>query len=334
MKKLIRIPKDVELPLIGLIQAGLIDRGTNLIQIRPISGCNLSCIFCSVDEGPKSKTRITSYKIDPDYLMEWVKEIAAFKSNHNLEMHIDGCGEPTLHPQLTEIVQNLSGIEGVKVISMQTNGVLLTEEKVDELVESGLSRINLSLNALDPELAKKLSGCSWYDVRHITEIAEYIAESPVELVLSPVWIPSVNDEEIPRIIEFGKKIDRNEKWPFFGVQKYEVHKYGRKVKGLKPITWWEFYRQLEEWEKIFNVKLKIGPRDFGIHRRKRLNYAFKKSEKVYVKVKAPGWMNNEMIGVAKDRCVTIVDCDVEVGDRIKIQILRNKDNIYVARCVT
>ena len=110
MKKLIRIPKDVELPLIGLIQAGLIDRGTNLIQIRPISGCNLSCIFCSVDEGPKSKTRITSYKIDPDYLMEWVKEIAAFKSNHNLEMHIDGCGEPTLHPQLTEIVQNLSGI--------------------------------------------------------------------------------------------------------------------------------------------------------------------------------------------------------------------------------
>ena len=100
MRTIVRIPDDAELPLIGCICFGLIDRGTNLIQVRPISGCNLNCIFCSVDEGPNSKTRVTSYVVDLDYLMEWFIEIAKFKGNKHIEAHIDGTGEPTLYPQL------------------------------------------------------------------------------------------------------------------------------------------------------------------------------------------------------------------------------------------
>jgi uncharacterized Fe-S cluster-containing radical SAM superfamily enzyme len=40
------------IPLVGHIAFGVIDRGTNIIQVRPTSLCNLNCIFCSVDAGP------------------------------------------------------------------------------------------------------------------------------------------------------------------------------------------------------------------------------------------------------------------------------------------
>lgn len=331
MKKLVSIPKDAELPLIGLIQIGCIDRGTNVLQVRATTFCPLNCIFCSTDAGENSKTRVTEYAIDFGYLTEGVREIAKFKDNYKLEMHIDSVGDPTTYPELIDLVQTLSDIKGVEVISMQTNGVLLTESKIDELAEAGLSSINLSLDALDSDIAKRLSGCQCYDITRMKEIAKYIVESPIQLLISPVWVPGLNDEEIPRIIEFTENINKNKKWPCLGIQKYEVHKYGRKVKNVKPLSWWKFYKQLSEWEKEFEVKLKIGPKDFGIHKRKGLPYVFKRNEKIFTELKAPGWMANEMISVAKGRCVTIVDCNAEIGDRIKVKILRNKDNIYVAR---
>ena len=57
-RPLIRVTYESGIPLIGCIAFGLIDRGTNLIQIRPFTGCPLSCIFCSVDAGPRSRNRV------------------------------------------------------------------------------------------------------------------------------------------------------------------------------------------------------------------------------------------------------------------------------------
>ncbi|MEM2630037.1 MAG: radical SAM protein, partial [Candidatus Bathyarchaeia archaeon] len=179
MRKLIRIPEDVELPLIGCIAFGLIDRGTNLIQVRPVSGCNLNCIYCSVDEGPKSKTRVSSFIIDPNYLIEWFKALVNFKQIKNIEAHIDGAGEPTLHPKFREVVAKIAEIKNVNVISLQTNGTLLKEKWINELSEIGLSRINLSINALDDELAKKISGIEGYNVKNIIKLAEAIAQSSI-----------------------------------------------------------------------------------------------------------------------------------------------------------
>ncbi|MCE4627148.1 MAG: radical SAM protein, partial [Desulfurococcales archaeon] len=40
------------LPLVGTVFIGVIDRGTNVLQVRPTTLCPLNCIFCSVDAGP------------------------------------------------------------------------------------------------------------------------------------------------------------------------------------------------------------------------------------------------------------------------------------------
>jgi len=323
---LIRIPKDVELPLVGCICFGIIDRGTNLLQIRPTSVCCLNCVFCSTDLGTNPKTRVTEYLVDSEYLIEWAKEIAKFKGNYKLQMHID-FGEPTTYPELIDLVQGLKEIKGAEVVSMETKALLLNEEKLDELVEVGLSRINLSLDSLDPKLGKKLTGTESYDTTRIKELAGNISKR-VDLLIAPVWVPGLNDEEIPKIIEFAREIGVE-----LGIQKYEAHKYGRKPKGIKPITWWKFYRKLEEWEKEFNTKLKINPREFGIQRRKMIPIIFKKGEKIKVEVKAPGWIRNEMIGVTENRCITIVSCKAELGNKVKVRILENKHNLYISKIV-
>jgi len=327
MKKLVRIPEDAEVPLVGLIQIGIIDRGTNLLQIRPISVCNLNCPFCSTDSGPFSRFHVTEYVASLDYLIEWLKELIAFKGR--IHAFIDSVGEPLTYPRIIELIQAISELE-VESIALETNGTLLDEDKVDELEEAGLQRINLSIHSLDENLARDLAGIESYDIKRIVQVAEYIAESKIELLVTPVWIPGINDQEIPKIIEWVKRINKNKRWPCLGIQKYEVHKYGRKIKGVRALTWWKFFRKIEEWEKQFKIKLRIRPKDFGIRKTKIYPIVFKKGEKARVKILAPGWMRNERIGVARNRSITVVNCNSNPGDEVRVKILRTKHNLYIA----
>ena len=61
------ITKQSGIPLIGNLAFGILLHNTNIIEIRPITGCPLNCIFCSVDEGKNSKMRI-DYIVEPNYL--------------------------------------------------------------------------------------------------------------------------------------------------------------------------------------------------------------------------------------------------------------------------
>ncbi|MCX8176503.1 MAG: radical SAM protein, partial [Candidatus Bathyarchaeota archaeon] len=231
-KPLVKIEPPI--PLVGCIAFGLLDRGTNIIQVRPTSTCPLSCIFCSTDAGPNSKTRQVEYVVPLDYLVEEFKKIVKFKGEHGIEAHIDTVGDPLTYSNLVELVHQLKSVMGVEVVSIQTHGFLLSEKILDKLSAAGLSRINLSIDALNPELAKKLVGTGVYDVNRIVELAKYTVENTsIELLIAPVWILGLNDDEIPKIVDFACKIGAGKRWPPLGIQKYEVHKHGRKVKGGK-----------------------------------------------------------------------------------------------------
>jgi len=125
---LFHITRESGIPLVGCLYFGVIDRASNLLQIRPSCSCNLNCPFCSVDAGPFSRTRVTNYEVELNYLMEAVEEIAHFKGP-GVECHIDSPGEPMLYPQIADLVRRLKEISEVSVVSMQSNGTLLDEEK-------------------------------------------------------------------------------------------------------------------------------------------------------------------------------------------------------------
>jgi uncharacterized Fe-S cluster-containing radical SAM superfamily enzyme len=291
--------------------------------VRPITGCNLNCIFCSVDEGRFSKTRLVDYIVDVDYIVEEFEKVAKFKGR-GVEAHIDGQGEPTLYPYLEELVERLKKIKEVEIVSMQTNGILLSEEKIDRL-EGYMDRINLSISALSQETANKLYGVR-YPLKRVLSIAEYIANSKIDLHIAPVWLPGYNDDEIPKIIEFALEIGAGKKFPPLGIQKYIPHKYGRKPK-VRVMTFKEFYEKLRELEREYGVKLVLSPEDFGMEKRLRIPQPIKKGEVYKAQIVLPGRMKGEKLCVVKDRLISVFT-DRELGEFVKIKITREKDGIF------
>ncbi|MBI2673141.1 radical SAM protein [Candidatus Woesearchaeota archaeon] len=323
MKQIFQITRESGVPLFGCIAFGIIDRGTSLIQIRPTSVCNLNCAFCSTDGGPFSRFHGTDYVVDKDYLVDNIKEVVKLKGD-GVEANIDSVGEPTTYKHLTELISDISRIKGISRISMQTNGTLLNKDKIINLEKAGLNEINLSIHSLEPELAKTLMGDKSYDIKKVIDIAREIAKTRIVLLIAPVYLPGVNDDEIPAIIELAKEINAK-----IGIQKYEVYKYGRKFKAAKHENWWKFYKRLVELEKKHNTKLKISAKDFKIEKKPSIPEVFRKNESPYVVVKAPGWINGQMIAVTRDRCISINNCNSKIGDKIKIKILETKNNIYI-----
>lgn len=325
-RRMYYIAKESGIPLIGHTAFGLIDRGTNLIQVRPCSGCNLNCIFCSVDEGI-SKTRVTDYMVDPDYILEEFEKLAEFKRRHckgvKIEAHIDGQGEPFIYPYMIDLIKRLKDI--ADIVSVQTNGTLLDERKINEL-EGYLDRINLSINSLDGKKAKLLAGRADYDIDHVKSIAKEIADSEIDLLIAPVWVPKYNDEDIMEILEFGKRIGAGRMWKPFGVQKYIKYRFGRHPKGAKIISFRDFYSRLREIDR----NLILSPRDFGIVKCKSLPKRFKIGERVKLRLEMYGRVKGEMIGIARDRVIQVVDTNKKIGEVVNVRITRNQHNIYVA----
>jgi len=320
--EIIKIKKESGIPLVGCIAFGIIDRGTNILQVRCTSICNMKCEFCSTNAN-NFDVHTTSYIVDIDYLIEGVEKIAKIKGS-GLTIFLDSVGEPMTHPDFVSLVKGIHKIPEVKDIIVITNGVLLTKGKVDELEKAGLTRINLSVHSLDKEQSKQLFGNSSYDVEKITEMIRYISKSKIELMLTPVFLPNINDEEIEKIIQLSKEVDC-----LVGIQNYETYKYSRKIKGAKKITYWKFYKKIKEWEKTYDIKLKFHNEDFGVEKKERIQEVFERGDKVKVKVVCPGWIKDQMIGVTKDRCITINNCKGEIGGTITVKILQNKNNLYL-----
>ncbi|MEM4155252.1 MAG: radical SAM protein [Archaeoglobaceae archaeon] len=323
-RELVFITRESGIPLLGHSAFGIIDRGTNLLQIRCISGCNLNCIFCSVDEGRNSRTRKTDFIVDPDYMLEEIRKIVEFKGG-GVELHLDGQGEPALYPYLETFVEEAHKIKGVETISMQTNGIPLSENRISAL-EGRMSRINLSLSTLSEEVSKKIH--PGYPLKKVIEIAEMIANSKIDLLIAPVWVPGYNDEEIPKLIEFALKVGAGKNYPPLGIQKYVPYRCGRKIGGSMPFK--EFYERLEKYEIEYGVKLILKPEDFGIEKRPALKSPFKKGEIHTGKIVAEGRIYGEKLCVSGNWSVAVIS-EKKVGDFVKFEVLRTKDGIIVGK---
>ena len=328
-RRVLYIHEAMDVPLLGYNAFGLIDRGTNLIQVRGVSGCNLSCIFCSVDEGPYSRTRKLDYVVDIDYLMKWFDDVARMKGK-GLEAHLDGQGEPLIYPFRVELVQALRKHPNVSVISMQSNGTLLSDKLVEELAEAGLDRVNLSLHSLDPEKARMLMGMKSYDLEHVLDMAEALVNAGIDVLIAPVIIFGINDDEAEAFIEFARKIGAGKRWPALGFQNYIPYKFGRNPTIAKLVPFKEFYAWLRSLEEKTGMRpLILKPAHFGMEKREFIPLAFRPGEVVKAEVVLPGRIEGEMLAKARNRLIEVVGTKAEVGDRIRVRIVRTRHGIYI-----
>ncbi|MEB3779028.1 MAG: radical SAM protein [Desulfurococcales archaeon] len=329
---------DDPIPLIGHIAFGVIDRGTNVIQVRPFTGCPHACIFCSVDAGPTSRNRQTEYIVEPRWLVKWVRGIVELKGP-GIHVLLDGVGEPLSHPRIIEIIKAIRSIEGVESIAVETHGGFLSEKLVDRLERAGLDRINLSIDAVEPSIARELVGAPWYDPTRILKVAEYTLEKTrIDVVLTPVVVPGYNEGEMVKLVEWAREHGAGEKsgWPTgVLIQKYEVHRWGRKPRGVKPWSWKRFYNYLRDLEAKTGYRLIVEPWEIGFRRTRALEKPYRVGEKIKLEVIGPGLRKGELLAVDKSwlRVFTLIGRieGLSPMTTVTARILRDKDNIYLAQ---
>ncbi len=323
-KPCIYIHRDSGIPLIGSNEFGIVDRGSNIIEIKPMTGCNLSCTFCSVSEGVNDKTDIL---VEEEYIIEEFKKICELKE-HDVEANIGPQGEPLLYPKIVKLVKDLKE-NGASVVSINTNGTVLSEKLIDDFTEAGLDRINLSIHTLNQDQANRLMG-GFQDLEKLKRIIRY-CEGKIDVLLAPVLIPNINDNQLDDIIELGKTIN-NKKWPSIGIQNFLIYPGGRNP-GTKERKWDDFFGILKEKEEKhkFNLTLKGGENFFQIYSEKTLPKPFKKGQTISVTIKSKGRNGNEWLATAQDRVITVRQgTGLKPESRLNVKLLRDKHNIFTA----
>ena len=327
LEQLQKITRESNIPLIGCIAFGIIDRGSSLLQVRASTACNMKCTFCSTAAN-STEVHPYNYIIELKYLVDWIKEVIKLKENNVNQINIDSVGEPTAYPQIVELVKECKSLPNIEIVTMQSNGTLLTKEKIKQLEEAGLDRLNLSVHSLIPDQSKYLFGSNNYNIEKIEGICEIINNSKIELNLTPVYLIGINDNQIDELIKFAKQLKCR-----ISIQKYELYKYSRKEKKAKNENWYKFYKRLEELEKKHDYKLKIGPLDFKVYKSKKIPLIFKRGDIVNGEIVLPGWLPNEMLAKSNGRLITIIDCNNKINQKVRIKILESKDSIYLGKRV-
>jgi uncharacterized Fe-S cluster-containing radical SAM superfamily enzyme len=339
---MIKVDKKSGIPLFGLDFLGILDRGTNLLEIKPITLCNLRCKYCFVNarygNSINASSNTNCFILDLDYLIHWLKIAIEWKKCDDLEIHIAPYGEFFLYPQFLELIRRIRQFPQVKTISIQTNGTLLTRDIISQLDTAGLTRLNISINTVDEKKAKNLSGVPHYDVNGLVDLFDFIIDSNIDLLIAPIWFFTYNDEDIVQIIEIAQNLPKQtskNNTPLLGIQNYLLYKTGRKFRKVEPRTFDYFYSRLTKLEKQFDVKLKLGPLDFGIHTAESISPPVNVGEKISVKIICLGRSRNEYIGVLNELWAVKIlsNIPLAVNKVITVTVIKQKlrENLITAR---
>ncbi len=120
------------------------NRQISYLRISVTDRCNLRCTYCMPEDGVRliDHSEILSFEEIIDFTRLAV-------ANGITKIRLTG-GEPLVRRNIVDLVSMLSKIDGLEEISMTTNGILLSKYAT-ELKNAGLSRINISLDTVNPE---------------------------------------------------------------------------------------------------------------------------------------------------------------------------------------
>ena len=151
--------RDAENPPIPLAapQATPDTRGRPLADLRisVMDRCNFRCPYCMPRETFDDRYRFlsTNERLSFDEILRLAR---LFVAEGVRKLRLTG-GEPLLRSGLADLVGELSSIDGVEDLALTTNGVLLAQHAA-ELAANGLRRVTVSLDTLDRETFRRMSG--------------------------------------------------------------------------------------------------------------------------------------------------------------------------------
>jgi GTP 3',8-cyclase len=150
--------------------------------------CNLNCLYCD----PIAKENILTHNEVLRYEeMQWL--VTAFAAAGIRKVRITG-GEPLIKKNFIDLVILLKKIIGLEELSLTTNGVYL-RDSAQKLKEAGIDRINVSLDTLQKDRFRAITGNDHYnDVWQ--GITAALAAGFKTVKLNVVLLAGINDDEI------------------------------------------------------------------------------------------------------------------------------------------
>lgn len=150
-------------------------RRINYLRVSLTDRCNFRCVYCMPAEGVQFTSK--SELLTNEELLRVIKSAAAVGFE---KIRLTG-GEPTLRRGLVELVREIARTPGIREISMTTNGLLL-DDMAGPLAEAGLTRVNISIDTLNPEKFRRMTrGGNLERVWAGIEAAEAAGLTPLKL---------------------------------------------------------------------------------------------------------------------------------------------------------
>lgn len=177
--------------------------GPPRVQIQTLAGCNGRCVFCpneaTIDEG------LELGRMPVDMFQNIIDQLAE-TGPRRVSLYLQN--EPMADKRLPELTEYVSRKIPETTTLVTTNGTYLTEDRAEALIDSGLKRLKVSLQSLDPENNKKLMGYSSEKViENVINTAKLIKRKRAKTFDFRVsmLVTSINGEEIDQARKFWRK---------------------------------------------------------------------------------------------------------------------------------
>ena len=162
------------------------------MPVIPItSACNLDCPICYTVNKNEDAHMLSkeSFQKTLDHITKHGEEVDI--------INFTG-GEPTLHPELPELLR-MARRAGIRRLTISTNGLRLKDEAyVKELAECE-ARIVLSLDTFDDETDMKLLGAT--TVKRKLAVLDLLEKHDVTTTILPAVAAGLNDKDVPKLLE-------------------------------------------------------------------------------------------------------------------------------------
>ena len=174
-------------------------RHHNNLRISVTDRCNIRCFYCMPADNVEFMPRNDLLTFEE---IERVVRVAVPLGIDRIRLT---GGEPLVRRDLHKLIAKLNGIKGIVDIGLTTNAVLLAEQ-AQQLRDAGLKRLNISLDALDPEVFKKVTRRDSYDrVVEGIEAARDAGFSPIKI--NAVAVKGLTEDQVVPFVEIARETD-------------------------------------------------------------------------------------------------------------------------------
>lgn len=163
-------------------------RRIEYLRISVTNRCNLRCVYCRPSDLNDEERR--EHFLSFDEMLRVVRLLATVGLK---KVRITG-GEPLVRKGTVDFIGAVAQVPGIRDLALSTNGILLGKY-AEALAANGLHRVNVSLDTLDPELFRLITGGGELE-RVVEGIEAAEAAGLVPIKVNAVVTRGYNDDQI------------------------------------------------------------------------------------------------------------------------------------------